>query len=156
MDFFQPTTNWCMLKSATGTKNLYSIVKERGQSLSASAPKLPRIWKVVITAINLQSRKVQFAYDIQTIYENAIFGWLLCPVGQHGVALPACRALGLPWISPQFRPGLHPPPFRVFKFQRPILLSVIRIRLVLTDLIKYTCQFLYFEKWPKHVFICFF
>ena len=52
--------------------------------------------KVLISAINLQSRKVQFAYDIQTIYENAIFGWLLCPVGQHGVALPQDEAIGLP------------------------------------------------------------
>jgi len=50
--------------------------------------------------------------------KNAIFGWLLCPIGQHGVALPKYRAVFLPWFSPQFRPGLHPPPFRGFYFQR--------------------------------------
>ena len=51
---------------------------------------------VVLAAIYLKSHNHQFACDIQTIYENTIFGWLLCPVGQHGVALPHYKAIGLP------------------------------------------------------------
>jgi hypothetical protein len=28
--------------------------------------------------------------------KNLIFGWLLCPIEQHGVALPQDEAIGLP------------------------------------------------------------
>jgi hypothetical protein len=50
------------------------------------------------SAINLKSYNLQFACDIQTIYENATFagnGKNLPAVTGHGVALPHNKALGL-------------------------------------------------------------
>ena len=41
-------------------------------------------------------------------------------VAGHSVALPQNEAIGLLWISPQFRPGLHPPPFRVIQLSKII------------------------------------
>ena len=48
------------------------------------------IFALNIPAINLQSHNHQFACDIQTIYENAIFRLgFLSAVTEHGVAFPA-------------------------------------------------------------------
>ena len=75
-----------------------------------------------VSAIYIQFRGHPFCWDIQTIYENAIFrlGFLPAVAGCLGT-LPWDR---LPTLSPQFRPGPHPPPSRGFNFQRtekPIL-----------------------------------